>query len=120
MLQREIKHDYQNKYFSRYILNFILDGYYEIFEEFANNLWIQIRKVYLSECSLYKKMTTLFDVCTNTNNWIFLENLSLLEDQSILYVSKIMQMIQQEIILDEIKNVEGIIIFYRQFQIKEK
>ena len=52
-------------------------------------------------------MTTLFDICTNTNNWIYLENLSELEDQSILYVSKMMQMIQQEIILDEIKNVEG-------------
>ena len=52
-------------------------------------------------------MTTLLDICTNTNDWIYLEKLSELEDQSILYVSKIMQMIQQGIILDEIKNVEG-------------
>jgi hypothetical protein len=56
-------------------------------------------------------MTTLFDICTMTNNWIFLENLSQLQDQSILYVSKMMQMIQQEIILDEIKNIDCINMF---------
>jgi hypothetical protein len=83
-------------------------SYYHIFEEFANNFWINVVKVnfeenYIKFNTINERVKHLFDASSISNSWIFFENFDSLSTERVLAISKLMQIIQQEIILNEIK-----------------
>jgi hypothetical protein len=62
----------------------------------------------------YNDMKRIFDICTHDCSWIYIENLDLFkydnEDNCInnlIYFSKFIQAIQQEVILNDIRSSEG-------------
>ena len=105
-------------------------SYYHIFEEFASNFWINLIKIkYEIPCNiqniqdnyLFIKLSNNllddkssiniqlnyirdeFDNSTINKNWIFFENFDSISSNNVKIISKMMQIIQQEIILNEIK-----------------
>jgi hypothetical protein len=104
-------------------INSNAQGYLEIYKDFAANFWIDVISLDVSKddenFSFTKK---IFDVSTITKKWIFLENIDNIKRgknatsnsysergnmDSLVFLSKIMQIIQQEIILNEIKQSES-------------
>lgn len=79
-------------------------SYYHIFEEFAGNFWISLDKLNINESKDYiNQIKVIFDCNSINKNWIFLENIDFLSTETVKSLSKLMQIIQQEIILNEIK-----------------
>lgn len=98
-------------------------GHLEIYKDFATNFWIDVISLDVSKDDENFSFTKrIFDVSTISKKWIFLENLENINFNtnsniancsnignlnSLVFLSKIMQIIQQEIILNEIKQSES-------------
>ena len=88
------------------------NSYKEIFEEFSNLFWTNMIEI---NCitSNFSFMKNIFDICTITKSWIYLDNLDYFNKNSntninnLIYLSKFMQTIQQEVILNDIKYNDG-------------
>ena len=111
------------------------NSYKEIFEEFANLFWTKMididfinisnnyNDIYITtnfdnninnDNNNFKRLKTIFDIATVTKNWIFLNNLyenfptsHNYKTVSLIVLSKFMQTIQQEVILNDIKYNDG-------------
>ena len=87
-------------------------SYKEIFEEYCSLFWTNMITVDAAETPYYE-MKRIFDVCTIDRSWIFIDNLDLYNTNSkdninnLIYFSKFIQTIQQEVILNDIKFNDG-------------
>ena len=89
------------------------NSYKEIFEEYCSLFWTDMIYINLF-ITPNEDMKKIFDVCTTDCNWIYVENLDLFKYNNdndcinnLIYFSKFIQTIQQEVILNDIKNNEG-------------
>ena len=92
------------------------NAYKEIYEEYCSLFWTDMIDVNLA-ITPTEEMKRIFDVCTTDCSWIYVENLDLFKfdknnnDNSVknnlIYFSKFIQTIQQEVILNDIKLNEG-------------
>ena len=91
-------------------------SYKEIFEEYCSLFWTDMIDMNLA-ITPTDEMKRIFDVCTTDCSWIYIDNLDLFKydkdnkDNSVknnlIYFSKFIQTIQQEVILNDIKLNEG-------------
>ena len=88
-------------------------SYKEIFEEYCSLFWTDMININ-SLITTNDEMKKIFDVCTAECNWIYIENLDLFKYSmdndvinNLIYFSKFIQTIQQEVILNDIKSNEG-------------
>ena len=91
-------------------------SYKEIFEEYCSLFWTDMTDINLA-ITPTDEMKRIFDVCTTDCSWIYIDNLDLFKydknnnDDSVknnlIYFSKFIQTIQQEVILNDIKLNEG-------------
>ena len=88
-------------------------SYKEIFEEYCSLFWTDMINVNLL-VTPSEEMKKIFDICTTECNWIYIENLDLFKYSNdndcinnLIYFSKFIQTIQQEVILNDIKSNEG-------------
>ena len=92
------------------------NSYKEIFEEYCSLFWTDMLDMNLA-ITPTDEMKRYFDVCTTDCSWIYIDNLDLFKydknnnDNSVknnlVYFSKFIQTIQQEVILNDIKLNEG-------------
>ena len=88
------------------------ESYKEIFEEYCTLFWTNMVTVdiYITP---YNEIKRVFDVCTIDRSWIFIDNLDLYNSNTtdninnLVYFSKFIQTIQQEVILNDIKFNDG-------------
>ena len=88
-----------------------IEGYKNIFEEFCYLFWTEMIEINVYNTSL-KEIKTIFDVATHRKSWIYFENICDLNIcyngvNELVYLSKFMQIIQQEVILNDIKSDES-------------
>lgn len=87
-------------------------SYKEIFEEYCSLFWTNMISVDAAITPNYE-LKRIFDVCTIDRSWIFIDNLDLYNINStdninnLIYFSKFIQTIQQEVILNDIKFNDG-------------
>ena len=87
-------------------------SYKEIFEEYCSLFWTNMISVDANIIQNYE-LKRIFDVCTIDRSWIFIDNLDLYNTNStdninnLIYFSKFIQTIQQEVILNDIKFNDG-------------
>ena len=87
-------------------------SYKEIFEEYCSLFWTNMISVD-ANCTPNFELKRIFDVCTIDRSWIFIDNLDLYNTNSkdninnLIYFSKFIQTIQQEVILNDIKFNDG-------------
>ena len=87
-------------------------SYKEIFEEYCSLFWTNMISVDANIIQNYE-LKRVFDVCTIDRSWIFIDNLDLYNTNStdninnLIYFSKFIQTIQQEVILNDIKFNDG-------------
>ena len=89
------------------------NSYKEIFEEYCSLFWTDM--INLNVCiTPVEDMKKIFDICTTECSWIYIENLDLIKFDNenncinnLIYFSKFIQTIQQEVILNDIKSSEG-------------
>ena len=89
------------------------NSYKEIFEEYCSLFWTDMISVNLC-ITPNEDMKKIFDICTTDCSWIYIENLDLFKYDNdnncinnLIYFSKFIQTIQQEVILNDIKSSEG-------------
>jgi hypothetical protein len=88
------------------------NSYKEIFEEFCNLFWTNMIEIN-SITSNFNEIKNIFDICTVVKSWIYMDNLDYLNKNSntninnLVYLSKFMQTVQQEVILNDIKYNDG-------------
>ena len=89
------------------------NSYKEIFDEYCSLFWTDMITVNLF-ITPNEDIKKIFDVCTAECSWIYMENLDLFKYNNdnncinnIIYFSKFIQTIQQEVILNDIKTNEG-------------
>ena len=89
------------------------NSYKEIFDEYCSLFWTDMITINLY-ITPYEDIKKYFDVCTTECNWIYFENLDLFKYNNdnncinnLIYFSKFIQSIQQEVILNDIKSNEG-------------
>ena len=85
-----------------------IEGYKNIFEEFCYLFWTEMIEINVFNASL-KEIKNVMDVATHRKSWIYFENICDLNINvngvnELAYLSKFMQIIQQEIILNDIKS----------------
>ncbi len=87
-------------------------SYKEIFEEYCSLFWTNMISVDATTTQHFE-LKRIFDVCTIDRSWIFIDNLDLYNTNSndninnLIYFSKFIQTIQQEVILNDIKFNDG-------------
>ena len=87
-------------------------SYKEIFEEYCSLFWTNMISVD-AVTTQHFELKRVFDVCTIDRSWIFIDNLDLYNTNSndninnLIYFSKFIQTIQQEVILNDIKFNDG-------------
>ena len=87
-------------------------SYKEIFEEYCSLFWTNMISVDANTTPNFE-LKRIFDVCTIDRSWIFIDNLDLYNTNStdninnLIYFSKFIQTIQQEVILNDIKFNDG-------------
>ena len=88
------------------------NSYKDIFEEFCNLFWtnmIEINSITFN----FTQIKNIFDICTVVKSWIYMDNLDFLNKNSntninnLIFLSKFMQTVQQEVILNDIKYNDG-------------
>ena len=89
------------------------NSYKEIFEEYCSLFWTDMIDINLA-ITPTEEMKKIFDVCTTDCSWIYIDNLDLFKydndnnvKNNLIYFSKFIQTIQQEVILNDIKLNEG-------------
>ena len=89
------------------------NSYKEIFEEYCSLFWTDMLDINLVVTPT-EEMKRIFDVCTSDCSWIYIDNLDLFKydndnnvKNNLIYFSKFIQTIQQEVILNDIKLNEG-------------
>ena len=89
------------------------NSYKEIFEEYCSLFWTDMIDINLAITPV-EDMKQIFDVCTTNCSWIYIDNLDLFKYMNdnnainnLIYFSKFIQTIQQEVILNDIKLNEG-------------
>ena len=89
------------------------NSYKEIFEEYCSLFWTDMIDLNLV-ITPTDDMKRIFDVCTTDCSWIYIDNLDLFKynnddnvKNNLIYFSKFIQTIQQEVILNDIKLNEG-------------
>ena len=89
------------------------NSYKEIFEEYCSLFWTDMIDINLA-ITPTEEMKKIFDVCTTDCSWIYTDNLDLFKydndnnvKNNLIYFSKFIQTIQQEVILNDIKLNEG-------------
>ena len=89
------------------------NSYEQIFEEYCSLFWTDMVKVNLF-ITPNEDMKKIFDVCTTECSWIYIKNMDLFKYNNddncinnLIYFSKFIQTIQQEVILNDIKSNEG-------------
>ena len=89
------------------------NSYKEIFEEYCSLFWTDMVDINLV-ITPTDEMKRIFDVCTIDCSWIYIDNLDLFKydnddniKNNLIYFSKFIQTIQQEVILNDIKLNEG-------------
>ena len=89
------------------------NSYREIFDEYCYLFWTDMIYINLFITS-NEDMKRIFDVCTTDCSWIYMENLDIFKYNNdnntinnLIYFSKFIQTIQQEVILNDIKSNEG-------------
>ena len=88
------------------------NSYKEIFEEFCNLFWTNMIEIN-SIVSNFNEIKNIFDICTVVKSWIYMDNLDFLNKNSntninnLIFLSKFMQTVQQEVILNDIKYNDG-------------
>ena len=88
------------------------NSYKDIFEEFCNLFWTNMIEIN-SITSNFNEIKNIFDISTITKSWIYMDNLDFLNKNSntninnLIYLSKFMQTVQQEVILNDIKYNDG-------------
>ena len=88
------------------------NSYKDIFEEFCNLFWTNMIEIN-SISSNFSEIKNIFDISTITKSWIYMNNLDFLNKNSntninnLIYLSKFMQTVQQEVILNDIKYNDG-------------
>ena len=89
------------------------NSYKQIFEEYCSLFWTDMINVnvYITPNEDMKK---IFDICTTECSWIYITNMDLFKYRNddncinnLIYFSKFIQTIQQEVILNDIKSNEG-------------
>ena len=87
-------------------------SYKEIFEEYCSLFWTDMITVETTETNFHE-MKKIFDVCTIDRSWIFIDNIDIYNVNSkdninnLIFFSKFIQTIQQEVILNDIKFNDG-------------
>ena len=87
-------------------------SYKEIFEEYCSLFWTNMINVDAVSTSFFE-LKKIFDVCTIDRSWIFIDNIDIYNTNSkdninnLIYFSKFIQTIQQEVILNDIKFNDG-------------
>ena len=87
-------------------------SYKEIFEEYCSLFWTNMISVDAVSTKFYD-LKKIFDVCTIDRNWIFIDNIDIYNTNSkdninnLIFFSKFIQTIQQEVILNDIKFNDG-------------
>ena len=87
-------------------------SYKEIFEEYCSLFWTNMINVDAVSTKFYE-LKKIFDVCTIDRCWIFIDNIDIYNTNSkdninnLIYFSKFIQTIQQEVILNDIKFNDG-------------
>ena len=87
-------------------------SYKEIFEEYCSLFWTEMINVD-TLCTNFFELKKIFDVCTIDRSWIFIENIDIYNTNSkdninnLIFFSKFIQTIQQEVILNDIKFNDG-------------
>ena len=89
------------------------NSYEQIFEEYCSLFWTDMINVNVYITS-NEDMKKIFDVCTTECSWIYITNMDLFKYSNddncinnLIYFSKFIQTIQQEVILNDIKSNEG-------------
>ena len=89
------------------------NSYREIFDEYCYLFWTDMIYINLF-ITPNEDMKRIFDVCTTDCSWIYMENLDIFKYNNdnncinnLVYFSKFIQTIQQEVILNDIKSNEG-------------
>ena len=89
------------------------NSYKEIFEEYCSLFWTDMVNIN-AVITPNEDTKKIFDICTNDCSWIYIENLDLFKYNNddncinnLIYFSKFIQTIQQEVILNDIKSTEG-------------
>ena len=87
-------------------------SYKEIFEEYCSLFWTNMINVDAVSIKFYE-LKKIFDVCTIDRSWIFIDNIDIYNTNSkdninnLIFFSKFIQTIQQEVILNDIKFNDG-------------
>jgi len=87
-------------------------SYKEIFEEYCSLFWTDMISVDAVSTKFYD-LKKIFDVCTIDRSWIFIDNIDIYNTNSkdninnLIFFSKFIQTIQQEVILNDIKFNDG-------------
>ena len=87
-------------------------SYKEIFEEYCSLFWTNMISVDVVSTKFYD-LKKIFDVCTIDRSWIFIDNIDIYNTNSkdninnLIFFSKFIQTIQQEVILNDIKFNDG-------------
>ena len=87
-------------------------SYKEIFEEYCSLFWTNMISVDAVSTKFYD-LKKIFDVCTIDRSWIFIDNIDIYNTNSkdninnLIFFSKFIQTIQQEVILNDIKFNDG-------------
>ncbi len=87
-------------------------SYKEIFEEYCALFWTNMISVDAVSTKFYD-LKKIFDVCTIDRSWIFIDNIDIYNTNSkdninnLIFFSKFIQTIQQEVILNDIKFNDG-------------
>ena len=89
------------------------NSYKEIFDEYCSLFWTDMINVN-AVVTPNNEMKKIFDICTTNCSWIYIDNLDLFKYNNddnyinnLIYFSKFIQTIQQEVILNDIKSNEG-------------
>ena len=87
-------------------------SYKEIFEEYCSLFWTNMFNVDAVSTKFFE-LKKIFDVCTIDRSWIFIDNIDIYNTNSkdninnLIFFSKFIQTIQQEVILNDIKFNDG-------------
>jgi hypothetical protein len=89
------------------------NSYKEIFDEYCSLFWTDMINVN-AVITPNNDMKKIFDICTTNCSWIYIDNLDFFKYNNddnyinnLIYFSKFIQTIQQEVILNDIKSNEG-------------